>query len=289
MPVEEFELQTSSYRLAALAWGPAQAPPMLALHGWLDNAATFTRLAPLVDRFRWVALDFPGHGRSQHKTSFSPYLFVDYARVALEAATALGWERFCLTGHSLGANVATIMAAVARERVERLVLIEGIGPLTEEAARAPGRLTRYLHHMARLRARPLPVYSTPAEAVAVRVKASPMEPESAALIVARNLTAVPGGVSWRTDQKLTIISPTYLTEEHVLAFLQQIHAPTLLVRGVRGLLIEREQVSGRCARIADLSMVDLPGRHHLHLDEPAAVAAAIADFVDAHPAGTGCL
>ena len=57
---------------------------ILCLHGWLDNAASFNRLAPLLlDSFpvsdeqqqqpmEILALDFPGHGLSGHKSVDGP-------------------------------------------------------------------------------------------------------------------------------------------------------------------------------------------------------------------------
>ncbi|HBN60384.1 MAG TPA: alpha/beta hydrolase, partial [Halomonas sp.] len=62
-------LSLANGRLAALSWGRQDAPTWLALHGWLDNAASFTRLAPrLVSALgiRIVAIDFRGHGHSAH-------------------------------------------------------------------------------------------------------------------------------------------------------------------------------------------------------------------------------
>lgn len=275
----ELNLATSSYSIAGLEWGAATDRPLLALHGWLDNAASYSRLAPLLPGYHVAAIDFPGHGRSGHKASFSPYLFLDYARVALEAADALGWAQFNLVGHSLGANVSVVLAAIAPERVSRLALIEGIGPMAEPPEAAPRRLARYVRHMATLRGRSLPVYATAAEATRARLQASPMEPRSAALIVDRNLKPVEGGVSWRTDQKLTLTSPYYLTEEQVRAYLDVIEAPTLLVLGDRGLLVTRAVVADRCAGIARLRTVTLEGGHHLHLDRPGPVADALLDFL----------
>jgi len=66
--VRELELELPHLRLAAQVWGDPLLPRLLALHGWLDNAASFDRLAPLLcEHFHIVALDLPGHGRSGHR------------------------------------------------------------------------------------------------------------------------------------------------------------------------------------------------------------------------------
>ena len=48
--------------------GPRDAPPVLLVHGWLDNCYSFV---PLLTQLpldkRYIAIDLPGHGHSSHK------------------------------------------------------------------------------------------------------------------------------------------------------------------------------------------------------------------------------
>ena len=152
---EPLTLEIPGLRLAALAWGPADGLPLLAVHGWLDNAASFARLAPLLPGVRLVAVDLPGHGLSEHRPPGAAYHFIDWAVDLAAAGEALGWERYVLLGHSMGAGVVSLLAGALPERVVALALIEGLGPMACEADEAPARLAKaILRRDARERKRP---------------------------------------------------------------------------------------------------------------------------------------
>lgn len=281
--VEALELQTPDLRLAALAWGRAEGRPVLAMHGWLDNAASFSELGPRLCSaldLRIVALDMPGHGRSQHKRG--PYHFIDSVADAVQAADALGWERFSLLGHSMGAGISSLVAGTVPERIDRCVLLEGLGPLATEPAMAPRQLGRALRVEARKQARVVRSYPDPETAIARLCEAIRIRPESARILIERGLELdanAGGGWTWRADPRLRLESRLRLSEDHVLAFLRAIRAPVLLVSATEGWPHDPALFARRVEAVADLSHVTLPGHHHVHLDDPDPVAAAIVEFL----------
>ena len=269
------------------AWGqtlaaldkPGQGMPVLALHGWLDNAASFLPLLPLLPN-PVVALDFAGHGLSDHRPAEAATHYVDHVRDVLAVADELGWSQFILLGHSMGAGVATLFAGCYPERVARLVLIEGIGPPSTPAADVAGTLRRAIDDMQQLPGKQKPVYATLEQAVEARMRGfGGLSAACSQLLCERGLEPVPGGLTWRTDARLRLTSSLRLTEEQVEGFARAIRAPTLLIVGEQG-LGGQGQFRHRIDWIEGLQRVQLPGRHHLHMESPEPVAAAICRFLD---------
>ena len=85
----ELNFDVNGLRLTAKAWGDPAGIPTLALHGWLDNANTFDRLAPLLPELDLVAPDFAGHGFSSHRTAGVHYTSLLDVQDALAIANDL--------------------------------------------------------------------------------------------------------------------------------------------------------------------------------------------------------
>jgi len=284
----EMSIALPHLRLAARAWGDPTLPALLALHGWLDNAASFDRLAPLLcEHFHIVALDLPGHGRSEHRPPGTWYHYVDYLGEVLAAADALGWRRFGLLGHSLGGAIASVLAAASPERIEQLLLIEALGPLTGEADQALQQLQRALDQRASLQAKALRVFTSEDDAVKARMQANGLSLQAARILVARGIRPAPGGLVWSSDARLTLASPQRYVEAQILALLEGIRAPTqlILAQPAPSFLAEG-MVNARIACVPGIQVVRLPGHHHLHLEDPQPVAAAILAFSGAGKGGS---
>jgi len=284
----ELDLRLPHLRLAARAWGDENLPKLLALHGWLDNAASFDRLAPLLcEHFHIVALDFPGHGRSDWRAPGAWYHHVDYPGDVLAAADALGWRSFGLLGHSLGGAVASSLAAICPERIERLLLIEALGPPTGEVSQTLTSLQNALHDRAAVGDKALRVFADVSTAIAARRKANALSQIAATALVERGIKSVPGGFIWSTDPRLTLSSPQRFLEEQILVVLRGIQTPVCLVLAQpEQPYLKREMIDRRIAHVADIEVQRLAGTHHLHLEDPQPVAAAILEFVRRRSAAT---
>lgn len=103
-----------------------QGPPVVLLHGLAGSHRWFGPvLSPLAERFRVLALDLPGHGRSDKPDA--PYSIPWLTGKVLRFLDAKGIERASLVGNSLGGQVALAIAAGQPARVERLVLAAPAG------------------------------------------------------------------------------------------------------------------------------------------------------------------
>lgn len=283
---QDLSLHIPGLKVASLAWGPEDARPVLALHGWLDNAASFALLGPRLSGCRVVAVDLPGHGLSDHHPPGVPYHFVDWVRVVLELADALGWRRFSLVGHSMGAGIGTLVAGAFPERIDGLVLLDGLGPLTEEAAGSPQRLASGIRALRALASRPRELRSFDSvEAAAQRLQevAPGMSLDTAMILVRRGLRPVRGGLTWRSDPRMRIPSLWRLTEAQVMAFLARIACPTLLIKATHGWPFDPAMAQRMVSAIPRVWPAELPGSHHVHLDNPKEVASMIEGLLAASP------
>lgn len=274
---EEVRLRLPHMEVAAHLYGPEDGRPVIALHGWLDNAASFSRLAPMLSGVRIVALDLPGHGLSDHRPPGVSYQLWDYASEVLQTAEQFGWKRFSLLGHSLGAIISVLIAGAVPERIERLALIDGVIPYTGEAEAAPQKLGEALRALLKVDHKRKPVYTRFEQAVEARMKGvGAVSREAAERLAQRGLMPVSGGYTWRTDPRLMLPSPMRLSRAHALAFAGQVGCPVSLVLAEQGLMSDRESIE--LIESLPFEVHRLAGGHHLHLDDDAGAAAIAAVF-----------
>jgi pimeloyl-ACP methyl ester carboxylesterase len=111
-----------------VSWGAADAPPVLLLHGVTSNTGIWWRIAPALAAggFRVVAVDMPGHGKTQGWRG--RHRFAETAEDVLGFVQAAGLDRpdLAVVGHSWGAMVSARLAG-AGLRARVVVLLDPPG------------------------------------------------------------------------------------------------------------------------------------------------------------------
>ena len=253
--------------LAAQVWGRSGGLPVLALHGWLDNASTFDLLAPLLPDCEIVALDLAGHGLSGFRSPDAAYNIWEDVGDLLEVGEQLGWPRFNLLGHSRGAAIAMLFAAAYPELTDRLVLLEGGVPVVGTADDAPETLARSFRERRDLRAKSGRVFVDRATAIAERARGfTKLSTQAAEILARRALREIDGGFQWHADQRLKGAPEVRLTRDQVRAFVERVEAPALMVLAEDSPFRGTDLYDEMIAAFEDLETVVLPGGHHLHLE-----------------------
>ncbi len=122
--------------------GPADAPPVLLVHGWPQNWWTWRHIIPtLARRFRIIAPDLRGHGWSEAPAT--GYEKEQLASDILAVLDALAIERVTWIGHDWGGWTGFLAALRAPERIERMLALCVLHPWIKPSARRLAVLLSY--------------------------------------------------------------------------------------------------------------------------------------------------
>lgn len=243
--------------------GPADALPLLFLHGWGSRARDHERLLRRLARTRKVlAPDLAGHGRSRPPGPFSPRRQAAGLLAGIEAS---GGEPLALAGISLGGMIALELALLAPERVRALVVLHA--PASTRLHR-PGRLRGALER--ELWPRFFGLQGT-AERLAARYFPGPEQGAWREGFV-RAFTG--------NDPRLLRRASRALWFWSVEARLPEVSMPTLLVGAGRDRIArsELERMASRMPR-ARVAWLEELG-HASAVEDPVRVAAVLGDFLD---------
>jgi pimeloyl-ACP methyl ester carboxylesterase len=220
----------------------------------------------LATRFHVVALDFRGHGDSDHPQTLVAGAFnddLDALRVHLEEVPVT------LLGHSMGGGVALAHAAAqSRAPVRALIAVDvaaGASPGTRRGARLALALRRS--------------YATREEAIA-RYRFLPPSKhapeELRETIAAHSVQRQPDGrYGFKFDPRWFSIPA------RPRPALDRIMCPTLILRGSESTLLTADGARGLAAELPNARCVVIDGAgHHIPLDRPDEFVAAVLHFCD---------
>lgn len=258
--------------------GPRGDPePVLLLHGTAASLHTWDGwVAALKARHRVIRIDLPGFGLTgpfSGAYAIDDYRGDTYARFVLDLLDALQVPRAVIGGHSLGGEVAWRVAALAPQRVAKLILVDATGYAVEPEDVPLG-----------LRIARVPLGSRIGEHLLPRA------------LVAASLRSVYGDPSRVGDELIDRTFELMLREGNRRALglrLQQLEAgahaarvktltlPTLVLWGGRDRLVPPAAARRFADDIRGAKLILFDGLGHLPQEEdPVRTATAVADFLE---------
>jgi pimeloyl-ACP methyl ester carboxylesterase len=244
----------------------------LLVHGFADGAYVWdASVRTLQPTFRTVAVDLNGHGESDWDAA--GYNVASHTEDVNEIVNFLGERKIVLIGHSLGAHVATRIAALRSEHIAALVLVD-FGPEMNSEGTRQGREN--------LRAS-LRLYDSPQEYEEwLRLTRPLISPDLVRELAQRALRPVAGGFRLRIDPRLADVdeTPNLRNRQILWRMLEQIACPTLIVRGNGSAMFVRSvaQRMLQTMRHAQLATVACAG-HAVMTDNPSEFNRVLLDFL----------
>ena len=229
-------------------------PDLVLLHGWSLNLGVWERVTRhLAAHFRVIAIDLPGHGRSDwDPKAASPAAQAWRVHETLAPLT----ERYMLLGWSLGGQVAIDLAAALPSGVERLALVA----TTPRFLAAPGwrcgtprpLLSRLIHRLHVEGGRAVRDFLT------LQVRGS--APATASRVLAMLTEAVHTHGAAQLDALVSGLAR--LRDSDLRRALPQLSMPALVIAGQRDRVIRPAASRALAAALPQASYVEIVGAAH---------------------------
>jgi len=287
--------------MAVAEAGPADALPVILLHGFPESHRTWSKLAPLLgDGFRLIMPDLRGFGQSDRPQDVEAYATDTLIADLFALADACGVDRFALVGHDWGGAIAWAAALRGDPRIERLAIINSPHPwifqkslIEDSAQRAASQ------YITAFRA---PGMEAAVEAMGVdrffdksfggHVDLATIDPADRAASIAE--WSRPGALTamfnWYRASHLVVPPPgvTIPVPDWVLRLAPRIRVPLRIIWGLDDKALLPGQLEGIGEVGDDVEVFPLKGvGHFAPWQAPRQVAAALAPFLAARQAATG--
>ncbi len=268
------------------AEGPDHGPPLVLLHGVIRRWQDFLPILPaLCFRWRVLAVDFRGHGRSGHDPD-GRYRVVDYvADVVSLIEHRSPSEPVILVGHSLGAMVAAAVAAEMPGRVRAVVLEDPPFAMMGDRIGETSYLDLFRGYRPFAGSR-LPVPEIAAGLAEIRLT-PPGQTAPIRLGDARDATSLRFSASCLRQLDPAVLGPIvdgrWLDGYDVAGTLRKVACPTLLLQAdfAAGGALPDDYAVEVASTIPDATHIRLPGiGHQIHGSQPEAMLRLMTGFLE---------
>ncbi|XP_017779304.1 PREDICTED: probable serine hydrolase [Nicrophorus vespilloides] len=291
---EEVKIPVPWGHIAGKWWGSKDQQPVLAIHGWQDNAGTFDNLAPHLVKANLsvLCLDMPGHGYSSHyPPGLFYYIFWDGVHVLRRVVKHYKWSSVKLLGHSMGGAISFLYAAFYPEEVDCYVALDIASPAVRDSNKmynvTAGAVDRFLKYEGfDSGTAPTYRYKQMLEIVVEGYEGSVTE-ESCHVLMRRGTRSdneCCDQYTFTRDPRLKLCALGTMDINQAVDLARRVKCRVMNVRAVHshthsdpGYYDKVLDVVEKNARV--LVRVNVDGTHHVHLNNAERVAGHVVDFL----------
>ncbi|XP_055639569.1 probable serine hydrolase [Toxorhynchites rutilus septentrionalis] len=295
--VEEVRIPVPYGEIAGKWWGPKDVQPIVALHGWQDNAGTFDTLVPLLPQhISFLAIDFPGHGFSSRIPDGMTYHTLDSVYLLKLIMREYHWKKVSILAHSLGSIVGCLFSSIFPDKVDLYIGIDALKPHIIDpvkiAARLEQRIPRVMKADFRNRDKTEPPCYTYQELVDRLHQGTnkSVSKEAAPYLLNRNIkksSMHPDKYYFTRDSRLKHSAGIGWGQDVNLELAKRMTMPYMFIKALHSPFYEDRKYFDEFVTVVkennpmfELEFVD--STHHVHLTEPHKVAPMITRFLNKH-------
>lgn len=292
--VEEVKIPTPWGHIAGKWWGPSNQRPILAIHGWQDNAGSFDTLIPLLPQdISILAIDLPGHGLSSwlpNGSCYDNYITLSTVRRIVQY---FNWKKVSFLSHSMGSIVSFRYASIYPKDVEFYIGFDTMTPeygtIQHILETMPSYLDKLLRQETLSDSEP-PSYTK--EELCMRYHLGTdksVSLESSKILTERGSRPSqiePERYYFSRDSALKYGLQLPVSSEYITAMTKQVICPVMCIKAtdsVYGLdddFNATKEYLRKNNKFFEFHTVE--GTHHVHLNNPSIVAPLVTNFIRKH-------
>ncbi|CAG9763232.1 unnamed protein product [Ceutorhynchus assimilis] len=290
---EEISIPVPWGHIAGKWWGSQDVQPIIAIHGWQDNAGTFDKLAPLLKNkgHSLLCIDLPGHGFSSHlPPGHKYYIWWDGVHYLRRIVKYYKWTNITILGHSLGGGIAFLYAAIYPKEVEKYIGLDLASPSVRNLKKTCDALgfaiDKFLSYE-RITPDKIPCYPyNEMLEILIDGQNGSVNREGCKILLKRGMRLAENrdGYLFTRDPRLKMAALGFLSIEQVLELASRITCEVMNIKATPGLKLDHpehydmvlDQIEKQAKKVVRHK---IEGTHHLHLNEPTLVDNIIHEFL----------
>ncbi|KAK0072898.1 hypothetical protein PV325_010632 [Microctonus aethiopoides] len=243
-------------------WGPTDIQPIIAVHGWQDNAASFDPLMNyLSEDISVIAIDLPGHGKSSWIPNGFVYNFLLYTQTIERVRQYYNMDKIGIISHSMGGMISFNYACNFPKNMKFVVALDYIKCPSWNAIKYQPQIIKEWQHFFEFEKKiaASPRYKE-ADAVKISIDAygNLLNESTCKILLSRGTTKYPDGTISLTRD------PRVKCENCDFGEPKELYYDVMKV-------IENHST--------DFQYHIVPGKHYFHMDNPEAVAEILNPFL----------